>query len=288
MSLGVLADGLGVDEGTVRNRVRGYHVSGFIRGWRTVLNPTLFGGGEIAVWMEVGDSVSKDEVLEEARLLPGAVLINCLHGKGAVVVLRYRDEIEVKRQIDLLLRLARAQWRVLGRVPFPPCDLRLSAADRTILQCLREDPRKPAVVVSRELDLSARTVRRRIQRMLDGHAVFAFPALDPKALTGTLMGGLFVTYYADRKAEVDEQVAVHLEEHLWHVFHMLPYAPGGLHPCYYNLFMPNLAKAREILRWAHDLPGVAECRLELLEDVETRFEVFDDELEKRLVKGSQA
>ncbi len=98
------------------------------------------------------------------------------------------------------------------------------------------------------------------------------------------MAGLFVTYYADRKAEVDKCVAAHLDEHLWHVFHMLPYAPGGIHPCAFSLFLPNLAKAREVLRWAHDLPGVVECRLELTEEIETRFEAFDGELEKRLGK----
>ena len=133
---------------------------------------------------------------------------------------------------------------------------------------------------ARELGVSTRTVRRRLERLVEGRAVFAFPAPNPKAPTGTLMGGLFLTCAPDRKKEVDEAVRKRLEEHIWHVFHMLPYAPGGFHPTFYNLFLPNLAMAPEILRWAHDLPGVAECRLELVEDIETRFGIFDDELER--------
>ncbi len=285
-SLCVLARRLGVDEGTVRNRVRAYHESGFIGGWRTVLNPTLFGGGEIAVWMDVGDGASKDEVLEEARLLPGAMLINCLHGKGACVILRYHDETEVKREVDLLLRIARAEWRVVGRVPFPPCALRLNASDWAILRCMQNDPRKPAAIVAREVDLSTRTVRRRVQRLMDGQAAFALPGLKPSTLRGMLMCGLFVTYPGDRKVAGDARVGAGLDDALGHVFHMLPYAPGGLFPCLYNLFLPNLARFREILRWARDLPGVAECRPVLVEDIETRFEVFDADLEDRVERRS--
>lgn len=283
-SYGTVARSLGVDEGTVRNRVRALHGSGFIAGWRTILNPSLFGGGEIAVWLDVGGRASKDELFESACLLPGAILINRSHGKGVFVVLRYHDEVEVRREIDLLLRLADAEWRIVGRVPFPSCDLRLTPTDRSILRCIRGDPRRPAVAVSRELGISTRTVRRRLQRMIDHRALFAFPALEPKAVEGPLIGALLVTYRADRKAEIDERILAHLDDFLWHVFHMLPYAPGGLHPCAFNLFLPNLAKAREILIWAHDLPGVVECRLELMEELRTRFEVFDDELEKRLAR----
>ncbi len=198
------------------------------------------------------------------------------------MILRYHDETEVKREVDLLLRIARAEWRVVGRVPFPPCALRLSASDWAILRSLQDDPRKPAAIVSREVGLSTRTVRRRIQRLTDGQAVFALPELRPGALRGTLMCGLYATYPGDRKASVDARVSANLDECLWHVFHMLPYQPGGLFPCLYNLFLPNLARFREILRWAHDLPGVAECRPVLVEDIETRFEVFDADLESRV------
>lgn len=285
LSFGVIARKLAADEGTVRNRVRGYHESGFIRGWRTILNPTLFGGGEIAVWLEVGEGTTKDEVTEAARLLPGVTLINTFHGRGMGLVLRYRDEAEMRREVGLLLRFARAEWRVIGKMPYPLCDLRLSAADRAVLRSLREAPRKPASAISRELGLSTRTVRRRLQRLIDCHAVFAFPVLDPKALTGTLMASLFVTFPADRKSDIDRAIASHLDEYLWYTLHTLPFAADGYRPSAHNLFLPNLATAHDVLRWAHDLPGVAQCRLELFEDIEARLEVFDDELEALHVKG---
>ena len=279
-SFSAMARKLGVDEGTIRNRVRRSHRSGFISGWRTILNPSLVGGGEIAVWLDVGYPATQDEVLEAARLVPGAILLNRYHGKTLCIVLRYHDAYEAKLATELLLRIARAEWRVVGRIPFPACNLRLTATDRAVLRALHGDPRKPSATVARELGVSTRTVRRRLERLVEGRAVFAFPAPNPKAPTGTLMGGLFLTCAPDRKKEVDEAVRKRLEEHIWHVFHMLPYAPGGFHPTFYNLFLPNLAMAPEILRWAHDLPGVAECRLELVEDIETRFGIFDDELER--------
>lgn len=279
MSLGDLARKLGTDEGTVRNRIRNYHKSGFIRGWRTILNPVTFGGRELAVYLDVGGAVSKEEALEAARLLPGVILINCFHGQGLEAILRYRDEAAAKQATALFLRLVRAERYILGRIEFPPCELSLTSTDLAILRCLWEKPRKPAVDVAREAGVSARTVRRRLQRMVDHQALFAFPALDPKAVKDALMAGLLVTYPADRKRDVDEVLARELDDHLWHTLHMRAFAPAGYLPSFYSLFLPNLAKAREVLRRAHDTPGVAECRLELFEEIETHFEAFDGELD---------
>src|SRR6059036_823676 len=43
-----IARRVGVDEETVRNRVKGYHRSGFIQDWRTIVNPNLLRSGDLA------------------------------------------------------------------------------------------------------------------------------------------------------------------------------------------------------------------------------------------------
>ena len=280
ISLGDLARKLGADEGTVRNRVRGYRESGFIREWRTILNPTLLGGQEIAVWLGPAASIPKDKVVEAARLLPGVAIINLYHGDDLEVIVRSRDEASGLRAVEMFLRFAEPQWRLVGRIQFPPCDLELSATDRAILRSLEAAPRKSAVAVSHELGIATRTVRRRLHRLIDGQAVFALPRIDPKALRGDLMVGLLVTCSADRRRETVAALFAELDEHLWHARHAVPLHANAYHPSFYHLFVPNLAKARELLRRAHDLPGVAECRLELFEDIETHYETFAGDLER--------
>ena len=83
-----IARRVGVNEETVRNRVKGYHRSGFIQDWRTIVNPNLLRSGELAIWMDVNPPTSKDEVVEKIRLMPGVVLIGHYYGTLLAIILR--------------------------------------------------------------------------------------------------------------------------------------------------------------------------------------------------------
>ena len=281
-SFAVTAKVVGLDEDTVRKHVRWFHDVGLIERWRTVVNPTLFGGGEVALRIDVKPPTSKDDVVEKLRLLPGVVLLVRFHGTLIAVVFRYYDEVALRRLIELVRRIAEVDRLHAARIPFPSCAIRVSKTDWDILRTLDDNPRKPYVAVSRELGLSSRTVRRALRRIAEEGAAFAYPALNPRAVPGGVMAALFVTYPAELKREIERRIATELDAYLWHVFHMLPYEPSEPLPCLFNLVLPNVASAREVLRWTKRMPGVREARIDLFEDIETSFEAFDEEMKKRI------
>jgi len=274
-----IARRVGVDEETVRNRVKGYHRSGFIQDWRTIVNPNLLRSGELALWLDVNPPTSKDEVVEKIRLMPGVVLIGHYYGTLLAIVLRYHDESAVKRQIELIRRVAEVDTFVVGKVPFPRCSRSLGKTDWGIVRALQREPRKPCVAIAKELGLSSRTVRRRMQRMIDERAIFGFPALNPRAAQGSVMSTLLVTYTMEQKREVDEKIGTHLDAYLWHVFHMLPYGIGDPLVCGFNLILPDVGEAEEVLRWAKRLPGILGVRIDLGDGLETLYGPLDEEIE---------
>ena len=114
--------------------------------------------------------------------------------------------------------------------------------------------------------------------MIHGGAVFAFPALDPNAARGMVMAALIVTYHLEDKAVLDPEIMAKLEAYIWHVFHMLPFETDGLQSSAFSLALPSVGRSSEILRWARSLPGLVSARIGLYEEVETLFDVFDEEM----------
>src|SRR3989454_1909178 len=283
-----VAKRVGVDEETVRNRVKGYHRSGFIKDWRTVLNPTLLRAGEIVLWLDVNPPTAKADVVEKIRLMPGVILIGHFYGTLLGIVLRYHDESAVSRQIELIRRVAEVDTFVVAKVPFPRCVISLGKTDWGILRALQREPRKPCAAIATELGLSSRTVKRRMQRMIDEAAIFGFPSLNPRAAEGAIMATMLITYAAEQKREVDETIGTHLESCLWHVFHMLPYRTGDPLVCGFNLILPNVGEAEDVLRWAKRLPGILGVRIELFDGMETLYGPLDEEIEKGIAQSSLA
>jgi DNA-binding Lrp family transcriptional regulator len=283
-----IAKRVGVSEETVRNRVKGYHRSGFIKDWRTIVNPTVIQAGEVVLWIDVNPPTSKDDVVEKIRLMPGVILIGHFYGTLLGIVLRYYDENAVSRQIELIRRVSEVDTIVVAKVPFPRCLISLGKTDWGILRAIQREPRKPCAGIATELGLSSRTVKRRMQRMIDEAAIFGFPSLNPRAAVGAVMATLLVTYSAEDKQEVDEKIGTHLESYLWHTFHMLPYRAGDPCVCGFNLILPHVGDAEEILRWARRLPGILGVRIELCDGMETLYGPLDEEIERGIAPRSVA
>src|SRR5438445_4068003 len=266
ISYAALARRLAMDEGTVRNRVKKLHTAGIIRQWEVLLNPRLSGGGEINVWTDVAPGVAKDGLIQEILLLDGPVIIANFRGPFVAVVLRYADENSVLRQVDLIRRLAQAETVGIGRVPFPESKIRFSDSDWRVLKALCRSPRKPLAFVAREVGLSSRSVKRKVERMVQGGAVFALPWVDPRGLEGGVMATLHVTYKSEDGNGIDQRFVSTFDDIFVHAFHMLPFRPGDPTPCSYNMILPNVPAASEVLRWAEEQPDILSARVELFEE----------------------
>src|SRR6476660_2412646 len=81
-----IAEGLKVDEETVRNRLRRMNDAQFLEGWQLILNPVLLGREAAIVELRVADSESKHEVIQRLKLIEGIMLVDDFYGRELAVL----------------------------------------------------------------------------------------------------------------------------------------------------------------------------------------------------------
>jgi DNA-binding Lrp family transcriptional regulator len=279
-SFGSIARTVGADEGTVRNRIRRMHETGFIEAWRLMLNPNLFGYEDILVWFDARADVPKSELIDQLRLVPGVYLVCSCHSSFHWVAIRRKREPPLARTLGLIQKLAKAERVDAGILAYPACNIRFSESDWAVLRAIYREPRKSRAAVAKEVGLSSRTVERKLQRMTRENAIFAFPALDPRGLQGSVMAAVLVTLPRERREEVDQRVVDGFGDYLWYVMPLIPVQPGGPMVCAYNLMLPNLSIGREVLKAVTSVHGILTVRLELFEEVHTLFDPLEEDVER--------
>ena len=283
-SLAMIAKGLGVDEDTVRNRLRKFQESGFIPKWRLYVNPRVWGGGQIAVWTETNAGAARLELVERLRNVPGVIIVYICY-RGLLVFHEYEEEWSLPRTIERIRTEVGAPDVFVARVAFPERDVDLGDRDWDLIRAMHGNPWRPNAELAAEVGLSGRATRARLSRIFAQGVLFAWPSLDLRAIQGGILTHLLAWYAGVRKTEVDEAVAACLEPYLWHVIHMRPYQRGDLTPCCYNLMFPNVPAAQEALSRVRELPGVERAAVHLHEDIYNFFEAYDARLEARLSRA---
>ncbi len=280
-SLATIAREVGVDEDTVRNRLRRFQDSGLIPCWRLYVNPRLWGAGQMGVWVDTGPGRSNHEVIEKLRPIPGILIVYACYD-GLVAFLEYDREWSIPRLAEVVRDATGARDAVAARVVFPECTTLLADRDWQLIRALRWNPWRSYAQLATDVGLSTRTTRARMSRIFAQRVLFAWPALNFRSLEGGLLVHLGVGYSSDRKAEIDGAVAVRLEPFLWHSIDLIPVGRSDDRACCYNLIVPNVTVGQEALAWVRGLPGVHGARLHLNEDVYNFFDAYDERLGERL------
>ena len=166
-----LAKRLGVDEETVRLRVKHARESGLMPSWRIVVNPRLVGHGAAGVDLEVADGIPKSKVIAQLKLIPGMMLIVDFRERRLVAILWYEDDDGLRRTTELLGSLCGspvgAVWLSLYEEP----ELKMRRIDWRILGAMKDDARMDLGEVAGSLGVSVRTVQRRLRVMTSGKAI---------------------------------------------------------------------------------------------------------------------
>src|SRR5437879_4609267 len=202
-----MARKLRVDEVTVRNRIKRLQQSGFLKGTRLIVNPGLLGVRVAQLWFDVRPPSAKDDLIRKLSLMHGVLAVSDSHGPSLTLVIMYESEISVKKEFELIAEMSNAQNLVRGNIPFPECAIELTHTDWKIIKDIQTDPRRSYSVISREVGMSRKTVKRRLQKMIEEEALFVIPSWNPKALDGAIIADL-VVFYANpgSKADLDHQI----------------------------------------------------------------------------------
>lgn len=274
-SLTSLAKQLNVDENTVKNRIAKLYESRFLRGWWVAVNPNLVGQQMAQIWFDVKDQFSKEQVIEKISLIPGVAVVKNLFGSWLAVVLYHDGEQALKKTGELISRIAESHEMIFTNERFPRCGIALSSEDLRIIRALQHDPMKSYVEIAKELGLSARTIKRRITKLSDEEALYLVGELDPRFVSGGIISGLLV-FYSDpeRRHQANDELLSYIGDKL--IFANLDDTQHG----YFAIMIPNITQAKEILRRALGVAGISNGRIDLVEEIEYHYEVYEEQLEK--------
>ncbi len=277
-SFGVIGKKFHVSEDTIRNRIKRLQLKGFWQGWKLLINPNILGLSTIALFFDVLPPSSKDDSIRKFKLIQGVLVIVSYYGSSLAVILYHESEQSLRKQIELIQRISNTENMDHANIPFPECNINLSKTDWNIVRTLQKDLRKSYNAVSKELGLSSRTVRRRLATMIQERALFALGSLNPEVLQGAILVDLLVHYASpESRAEVDRKIISQLDDYLY-------YAGLWVGLGLFNLIIPNISKAQEILNWVKEEPGVRSARIELQQERIELYEVLNEQLEKKFAQ----
>lgn len=272
-SYATIAKKVGVDEETVRNRIARQTRAGVITGWQLIVNPHLMGRESASVELEVADPDKRPSVAK-IKLIDGVVSLLDLHGTGLEVGIYYTHDRALEKAVRLMEEICGAPRSLVWKVPFPACDLRMSATDWKILGIIRRDPRKKLSKIASEARVSTKTASRRLGMMVDGFACFLHASVDFQKLGG-LACRLLVRTDSPAKSKVDSAILAKVESVEWSYTYSDEYSM-------FVVYCENLAQAEQVASAVRKLEGVGSVRMDIIEDQTTVQDWIDDEIQARI------
>jgi DNA-binding Lrp family transcriptional regulator len=256
-----MAKDMGVDQGTIRNRIKGFHEQRVLKGWYLGVSPGLTGQGVIYAWLNVEPESSKDDVIEGLSSVEDVERICNYFGPRLGLVLFYRSETDpdvALRRLAPIIGLDKPLHRQAAiRVP----TYELKETDTAIIDVLRKDPWRPYPAVAKEIGVSAKTVKRRATRLAEDGAIHMLPIVDLKALQGIIPMELVVDYSSrESRAAVNGLIMSRVKDNLVFSDNSGPFG-------YFALVVPNISQVEQITRWVKQQKSVREVHSDALQDV---------------------
>src|SRR5712664_3579578 len=172
---------LGVDEETVRNRLKMMREMGLLVGWRLIVNARLLGMESSNLVLEFDSPESKEAALAGIREKDGVVLIQSFFGKALQVTVLHAngDDLERRESENFASPLTTgAKLTTSWKVNVPRCDHQPKELDWRIVGLMLRNTERKFLEMAGALHVSTRTVKRRVNLMMASSAFFVQPELD--------------------------------------------------------------------------------------------------------------
>ena len=282
-SLREIATQFDLDADTVRKRLDRLEESGVIRSWQVGVNPDILGCTTSGVVFDIDPTLSKEDVIAKIKLVEGVFYILNFVGSTVTVALLHEGERIRTREIELIARIAGAKnLRRLGPVSSPPSP-RITKTDLRIIGALRREPKKPYRAVASMLGISSRTVRRRINRLVEGKALFVTAEIDVKAMTGGVCANLVVSYHnPSAKKRLDTRIPARFEPYV------IRAGSGWAQYGHFMFMFPNIPIALDVQRSIEGMKGVKDATLHFVKEIIVSDEPFHERLEQKITEIEHA
>jgi DNA-binding Lrp family transcriptional regulator len=267
-----IAAKLGVDEETVRNRVKHLRDSGFLLGYRLVPNPGLLGRTFASLRIEFKDRESKQAAIPIIAQLDGVINIGSTYDKSVLVTLladQGQDFLKVTAGLG-----------VEGGVSWVPgLDLRstrfrMTGLDWEIVSLLLRDAERKLDEIARQLKVSTRTVKRRLNVMMKETAIFTMPMVDLRKTEG-ISYQLRVQSEQGKRSELEKSIVAKIGDVIFR-------ASDSQNGSVFGFTGANVAEGNDILEWVKQQPGVKSATMTIAERVVQVFDWIEREVERRV------
>jgi DNA-binding Lrp family transcriptional regulator len=270
-----IAKRVGVDEETVRKRIKRQEKLGAILGWRVVIHPNLIGCVDAYVDLEVSNAERKEEILSQLKLLDGVIAITNFDGRGLFVLFYTEPGEALSRKVQLICSICGTRDFTALNSYLPPCDLKLSGTDWKIIWAMRDDPRKNLSEIAKEARVTTRTVNRRLTLLMERRAFFLMGLPNFRQLVGTT--GNFLIFCSDGEKRSSSSAARNIVSR----FENTAFAAVTQSVMMCNIFFHNLSEAEEAYEWIKRLEGVGKARMRIMKDLIFVCDWLDDQMKKR-------
>jgi len=278
----VIAKKIGADGNTVKLRLEKMKRSGFVHYYQIYPNFRLLDMAGVAYLFDVGDVLEKNGVIEKCSLVDGVTEIHNFIGSQICIDFAYHDPRDEGRRLELFRKLThcKSPERFYERL-MPPVTIRLSHLDWQIIKALRYDALKPTSKVAKELGVTAKTVRRRFERMTQNNAVIIVPLVNPASIPNTITHVMLLYPSPNRQDDVLKRA---MKEFNDSYFLSFTSSPGNGMLC---LAAPTLAQTEENLIRARKIEGMKDARLLVLKEIREFTEWLDSAIDRKIAETAK-
>lgn len=276
LSFRALARKLSVSEGTVRKRVESMSSSGLLKGATVILNPSLLRLTLGTYGFVVSLELVKKEVIEQLKLIEGMMIIQNHHSNFIGLLFFYEDEKELEKKLTLSRRVSGADAGFFSVMPFPSCNISLNEADWEVVSNLIKGRFRSYKQLAADLNISARSVNRKLSRLMASNAIFTVPLVDYTAMKDSVPTDLIVFYTSpEARLEAEARVLELIDDYMF-------YAGFWKEEGLYSLVLPNALSATELHEKVVRIPGVSMALEEFVDERIYQLETFTNFIVRRI------
>lgn len=248
-----IAKVLGVTQETVKDRLRKMERTGVLNGYDAYPNLRHL-GLEATAYIFHAQEAAKPGIVDKAKHVDGVVGTADFLGPFFLIVFAHRTDADARRRLALLSAITGdAAPRIIFRTAMPAVERPLTNLDWRIVHALRRRALRPTAEAAREVGVSQRTVKRRVDRMVSEGSLFFAPLAELSRVTGIIPFDLFcVLDPSAGKAPVNALRATFKERLLG----SYTFSTDTVHYANHTVFADSMAEIEDLQRKAAGLPGV--------------------------------
>jgi DNA-binding Lrp family transcriptional regulator len=269
---------IGLTSKSVKARVKKMIRSGVIEKFMVRVNPAAFGYRIAQVLINANIGITKEEAILRIKQF-GALAYHVHHmGKTSVAALIINKSLDdnLIQSLNDCLKPATVNSIAINEQSISTS---LRETDLRIIKCLLHSGARIEISeIAKELDLSEKTITRRLNRMKEGRLLEFSLQCDPAAMIGYIQFAIPIIVLKSYHRSINEQMFAEFQENIL-------YAPSIIDPndwLIFVLFGENVFKVDSILAKVESFEGVKSVDVYIL----IKWQYYDDwiirEIDKRL------